>query len=54
MVHMQLSNHKLIDRGVRMIIDKLGRPIQYADAKVALEAAGSVAAALKQLNQAAL
>ena len=54
MVHMQLSNHKLIDRGVRMIIEKLGRPILYPAAAAALQAAGSVAAALTKLKQDAL
>jgi N-acetylmuramic acid 6-phosphate etherase len=44
MVHMQLTNHKLVDRGVRMLQAELG--IAYAEAAMLLEKHGSVAAAL--------
>jgi len=44
MVDMQLSNTKLVDRGVRQIVDKTGIP--YDEAKILLEETGSVRAAL--------
>jgi N-acetylmuramic acid 6-phosphate etherase len=44
MVDMQLSNHKLIDRGVNMIVDEINIP--YDDAKKLLEQHGSVRAAV--------
>lgn len=44
MVDMQLSNHKLIDRGVNMIVDEINIP--YDDAKKLLEQYGSVRAAV--------
>jgi N-acetylmuramic acid 6-phosphate etherase len=40
MVNMQLTNEKLIDRGVRMVMDKLN--ITYPDAKALLVKWGSV------------
>lgn len=40
MVHMQLSNQKLVDRGARMIVDELG--IDYEKAKALLLLHGSV------------
>jgi len=40
MVDMQLSNVKLIDRGVRMIMSEI--PVSYDEAKMLLEAHGSV------------
>jgi N-acetylmuramic acid 6-phosphate etherase len=45
MVNMQLSNRKLIDRGTRMIVDKLG--IDYEHAKSLLMLHGSVKNALE-------
>jgi N-acetylmuramic acid 6-phosphate etherase len=45
MVDMQLSNHKLVDRGVKMIVDELG--LSYAEAKDLLEEHGSVRRVLK-------
>lgn len=44
MVDMQLSNDKLIDRGVKMVIEKTGLP--YAEAKTLLEEKGSVRSAV--------
>ncbi len=44
MVDMQLSNHKLIDRGVRMIMEHL--PVEYDKAKSLLEKYGSVRSVL--------
>lgn len=40
MVDMQLSNDKLVDRGVKMVMEKTGQ--NYEDAKALLLAAGSV------------
>jgi N-acetylmuramic acid 6-phosphate etherase len=45
MVNMQLTNEKLIDRGARMVMDKLG--IAYADAKALLLKFGSVKKSLE-------
>lgn len=45
MVHMQLSNDKLIDRGTRMIVEQTG--LEYDHAKDLLIRAGSVAEALE-------
>ncbi|MDN3657113.1 N-acetylmuramic acid 6-phosphate etherase [Ferruginibacter paludis] len=45
MVNMQLTNEKLIDRGVRMVMDKLN--ISYADAKALLIKYGSVKKSLE-------
>ncbi|HZV68806.1 MAG TPA: N-acetylmuramic acid 6-phosphate etherase [Saprospiraceae bacterium] len=45
MVDMQLSNNKLIDRGVRMIMDKTSLP--YEEASALLSVHGSVRRALK-------
>lgn len=44
MVDMQLSNDKLIDRGVKMVIEKTG--LTYDDAKALLETKGSVRSAI--------
>jgi N-acetylmuramic acid 6-phosphate etherase len=44
MVHMQLTNHKLVDRGTRMLEVELG--IDYAQAAELLQKYGSVAAAI--------
>jgi N-acetylmuramic acid 6-phosphate etherase len=44
MVYMQLSNHKLIDRGARMIMEALG--IDHIEAKTLLEKYGSVRKAI--------
>jgi len=44
MVDMQLSNHKLIERGTRMVMEATGLP--EADARVALLQHGSVRAAI--------
>lgn len=46
MVDMQLSNNKLVDRGTRMVMQKLG--ISYEDAKSKLLEAGSVRGAVDQ------
>jgi N-acetylmuramic acid 6-phosphate etherase len=48
MVHMQISNEKLLDRGVKMLMEKSGIA-DYAAAKSLLLAHGSVDAALKTL-----
>ena len=48
MVDMQLSNTKLVDRGVKMIINK--SPMSYKKAKEILLKHGSVRKALKNLN----
>ncbi|MFN0049306.1 MAG: N-acetylmuramic acid 6-phosphate etherase, partial [Cytophagales bacterium] len=45
MVDMQLSNHKLIDRGVRMIMDEL--KIEADEAKKLLEKYGNVRNAIE-------
>lgn len=45
MVNMQLSNHKLIDRGTRMVIEKTG--LAYEQARELLLAQGSVKKALE-------
>jgi N-acetylmuramic acid 6-phosphate etherase len=45
MVDMKLSNNKLIDRGIRMIMQKLDCP--YQEAKILLEKHGSVRRALQ-------
>lgn len=47
MVHMQISNDKLVDRGVKMLMEKTGIG-NYEEAKQLLLAAGSVDAALKK------
>jgi N-acetylmuramic acid 6-phosphate etherase len=44
MVDMQLSNDKLLDRGVKMVMEKTG--LNYDDAKVLLEKHGSIRAAI--------
>ncbi|HEX8349839.1 MAG TPA: N-acetylmuramic acid 6-phosphate etherase, partial [Hymenobacter sp.] len=45
MIDMQLSNHKLVDRGEKMLMDELG--IEQAEAAVLLKTYGSVRAALE-------
>ncbi len=45
MVDMQLSNHKLVDRGTRMLVEEL--KISYSDAQHLLEKYGSVRNAIK-------
>ncbi|MBN9381415.1 MAG: N-acetylmuramic acid 6-phosphate etherase [Chitinophagaceae bacterium] len=49
MVHMQISNEKLQDRGVRMLMEKAGIP-GYEEARTLLEKHGSVHAALAHLH----
>jgi N-acetylmuramic acid 6-phosphate etherase len=49
MVHMQISNEKLVDRGVKMLMEKSGIT-DYAQAKRVLLAAGTVDAAVKNLK----
>ncbi|TDB63799.1 N-acetylmuramic acid 6-phosphate etherase [Arundinibacter roseus] len=46
MVDMQLSNHKLVDRAIRMVQDELNVSVEQADAL--LKAYGSVRAAVEQ------
>lgn len=46
MVDMQLSNLKLVDRGVKMIVDELN--IDYAEAEILLQKHGSVRDAIKK------
>jgi N-acetylmuramic acid 6-phosphate etherase len=48
MVDMQLSNNKLVDRGVRMIMGEI--PVTYEDASVLLEKFGSVRKAVDSYN----
>ncbi|HSH14367.1 MAG TPA: N-acetylmuramic acid 6-phosphate etherase [Desulfurivibrionaceae bacterium] len=48
MVHMQLSNNKLIDRGTRYLMESLG--LDYQAAGEALKRYGSVQAALENLQ----
>jgi len=48
MVDMQLSNNKLVDRGVRMIMEEI--PVSYEDAAVLLERFGSVRKAVDNYN----
>ena len=50
MVHMQITNDKLVDRGVKMLMEKTGI-VDYAQAKRILLAAGSVDAAIKNLKK---
>ena len=49
MVDMQLSNVKLIDRGVRMIMSEI--PVSYDEAKALLEKHGSVRKAVDSYKQ---
>ncbi|WP_181307905.1 N-acetylmuramic acid 6-phosphate etherase [Rufibacter sp. XAAS-G3-1] len=49
MVDMQLTNHKLVDRGVRMIMEELG--ISEEKAKELLDLHGSVRAAISAQHQ---
>ncbi len=49
MVDMQLSNVKLIDRGVRMIMGEI--PVSYDEAKALLEKHGSVRKAVENFNK---
>ena len=48
MVDMKLSNHKLVERGTNMVIEKTG--ISYHEAKQILLETGSVRNAIKQIN----
>ena len=48
MVHMQLSNNKLIDRGTRYLMESLG--LEYEAAGEALKRYGSVQKALEALK----
>lgn len=50
MVHMQISNDKLLDRGVKMLMEKTGMT-DYATAKACLLRYGSVQAAVENLKQ---
>jgi N-acetylmuramic acid 6-phosphate etherase len=49
MVHMQLSNNKLIDRGTRYLVEHL--QLSYEEAGMALKKYGSVQKALQALKQ---
>ncbi|KAA6346010.1 N-acetylmuramic acid 6-phosphate etherase [termite gut metagenome] len=49
MVHMQLSNQKLVDRGTRMIVEELG--LDYEQAKSLLSVHGSVKKVIEIYNQ---
>lgn len=46
MVNMQLTNHKLIDRGTRMVVDELG--VDYGKAQTLLLMHGSVQQAIQE------
>lgn len=48
MVDMQLSNDKLVDRGIRMIMDEI--PVSYEEAGELLERFGSVRKAVENYN----
>jgi N-acetylmuramic acid 6-phosphate etherase len=48
MIDMQLSNKKLVDRGVRMIMGEI--PVTYEDAAALLEKFGSVRKAVENYN----
>jgi N-acetylmuramic acid 6-phosphate etherase len=50
MVHMQISNEKLLDRGTKMLMEKTGIA-DYAEAKQMLQLHGSVDAAIKQYKK---
>jgi N-acetylmuramic acid 6-phosphate etherase len=49
MVDMQLSNHKLVDRGARMVAEEIGVPMEEAQAL--LLAHGSVRKAVEHYNK---
>lgn len=49
MVHMQLSNNKLVDRGTRYLMEGLG--LEYEEAQKALKEYGSVMKALQELSK---
>jgi len=49
MVDMQLSNNKLVDRGIRMIMSEI--PVSYEDAGVLLEKFGSVRKAVENFQK---
>ena len=49
MVDMQLTNDKLVNRGVKMVMDELAIP--YADAEVLLKKYGSVRRAVESVKQ---
>jgi N-acetylmuramic acid 6-phosphate etherase len=48
MVHMQLTNNKLVDRGTRYLVESLG--LSYEEAGAALQRYGSVQKALEALQ----
>jgi len=48
MVDMQLSNDKLVDRGIRMIMEEI--PVSYEEASLLLKENGSVRKAVNQFN----
>lgn len=48
MVDMQLSNNKLVDRGIRMIMSEI--PVSYEEARVLLEKFGSVRKAVERFQ----
>ena len=48
MVHMQISNEKLVDRGTKMLMEKAGIS-NYEEAKLLLQRYGSVNAALENI-----
>lgn len=48
MVDMQLSNNKLVDRGIRMIMEEI--PVSYEEAALLLKENGSVRKAVNQFN----
>ena len=48
MVDMQLSNNKLVDRGVKMIVDEI--PVSYEEASELLKKYGSVRLAINNYN----
>lgn len=50
MVHMQISNEKLLDRGTKMLMEKTGIT-DYTEAKKILQQHGSVDAAIKQYKK---
>jgi N-acetylmuramic acid 6-phosphate etherase len=48
MVDMQLSNDKLVDRGIRMIMGEI--PVSYEEASLLLKENGSVRKAVNHFN----
>lgn len=49
MVDMQLSNNKLVDRGVKMIMDEIN--VNYEQASILLKQFGSVRKAVDNYNK---